>query len=104
MGGRRVATAVHSEAVAPDSVWEIVLLMVILKIPIVYLCTVIYYAVRAEPRPEEGASVIAKLGPDEGGGGLRRRRRTPRLRPHGGPSRTYARTARAAAHARAGRR
>ena len=30
---------------APDSVWEIVFLMVILKIPIVYLCTVVYYAI-----------------------------------------------------------
>ena len=39
---------------APDSVWEIVFLMVILKIPIVYLCSVVYYAIKAEPRPEPG--------------------------------------------------
>ena len=36
---------------APDSVWEIVFLMVILKIPMVYLCTVVYYAIKAEPKP-----------------------------------------------------
>ena len=41
---------------ARHSVWEIVFLMLILKIPIVYLGVVIYYAVKAEPRPEEGAA------------------------------------------------
>jgi hypothetical protein len=76
---------------APDSVWEIVFLMVILKIPIVYLCVVIYYAIKAEPRPEEGAEVTAELGPDEDGGS-RRRRRLPRFpRPHGSPERRYPR-------------
>jgi hypothetical protein len=75
---------------APDSIWEIVFLMVILKIPIVYLGFVIYYAIKAEPKPEEGAAVTAPLGPDEGGP---RRRRLPRFpRPHGGPTRTYPRT------------
>ena len=49
----------------PDSVWEIVFLMVILKIPIVYLCTVVYYAIKAEPRPEAGAGVTARIGPED---------------------------------------
>ena len=76
---------------APDSVWEIVFLMVILKIPIVYLCFVIWYAIKAEPRPEAGASVTAQLGPEDGSGP--RRRRLPRLpRPHGAPTRRYPRT------------
>jgi len=44
------------------SVWELVFLMVILKIPIVYLGTVVVYAIRAEPHPEEGAAVTARLG------------------------------------------
>ena len=39
------------------SVLEIVFLMVILKIPIVYLCGVVYYAIKAGPKPEAGASV-----------------------------------------------
>ncbi|HEY2074527.1 MAG TPA: hypothetical protein VGG88_13195 [Gaiellaceae bacterium] len=79
----------------PDTIWEIVFLMVILKIPVVYLCTVVYYAIKAEPRPEEGAAVTAKIGPDDAGPGWRRSRSRPR-RPRGGPARTYPRTARAA--------
>jgi len=79
--------------VAPDSVWEIVFLMVILKIPIAYLCVVVYYAIKAEPRPEEGAAVTAKIGPDEPGPGWSWRLRPRRQpRPHGGPTRTYPRT------------
>jgi len=77
---------------APDSVWEIVFLMVILKIPIVYLCCIIYWAIKAEPKPEEGAAVTVEAGP-EGGGGSPRRRRLPRFpRPHGSPTRRYPRT------------
>ena len=84
---------------APDSIWEIVFLMVILKIPIAYLCFVVYYAIKAEPKPEAGAGVTAQAGPDDGSGGLRRRvARRPR-RPHGGPARSYPRTARARAYA-----
>jgi hypothetical protein len=84
----------------PDTVWEIVFLMVILKIPIVYLCTVVYYAVKAEPKPEEGAAVTARIGPDDSGPGRGRRRSGIRpRRPHGGPARSYSRTARARAYA-----
>jgi hypothetical protein len=79
----------------PDSIWEIVFLMVILKIPIVYLCSVVYYAIKAEPKPEDGAAVTARIGPDDSGPEWRRPIRRPR-RPHGGPARTYPRTARAA--------
>jgi hypothetical protein len=83
---------------APDSIWEIVFLMVILKIPIVYLCFVVYYAIKAEPKPEAGAGVTAQIGPEDGGGPRRRRNpfaRSP-LRPHGGPTRTAPRTPRTA--------
>jgi hypothetical protein len=79
----------------PDTVWELVFLMVILKIPIAYLCSVVYYAIKAEPKPEEGAGVTAQTGPDDGSGPRRRFRSRPR-RPRGGPVRTYPRTARAA--------
>lgn len=71
---------------ATGSVWEIVFLMVILKIPMVYLCAVVYWAIKAEPRPEEGAVVTAAAGPEAGGGSATRRRRFPRP-PHGRPSR-----------------
>jgi hypothetical protein len=87
------------------SVWELVFLMVILKIPIVYLCFVVYYAIKATPRPEEGAAVTARLGPDSPPGSRRLRPRPFRPRPHGGPVRTYPRTPRtAAAQAEADRR
>ena len=74
------------------SVWELVFLMVILKIPIVYLCTVVYYAIRAEPNPEEGAAVGVQVGqPDAGSGWSRGRPRRPRSGPHGSPTRTVRR-------------
>jgi hypothetical protein len=76
---------------APDSVWEIVFLMVILKIPIVYLCAVIYYAIKAEPRPGEDAGSTASFGPTDEGGGPRRRRLPRFPRPHGSPTRRYPR-------------
>lgn len=90
---------------APDSVWEIVFLMVILKIPIVYLCVVVWYAVKAKPDPRRGDALGVLSGPDEPWPGRGHgRRRTPRrpLRPHGGPARAYARSPRVAV-ARAGR-
>jgi hypothetical protein len=39
-------------------VWEFVFMMVILKIPIVYLCFVVWWAVKAEPRPPAEAALI----------------------------------------------
>jgi hypothetical protein len=84
----------------PDTLWEIVFLMVILKIPIVYLCSVIWYAIKAEPKPEEGAAVSVQVGPDDSGPGMRRRRARVRpRRPHGGPARSYPRTAHVGAYA-----
>jgi len=80
----------------PDTIWELVFLMVILKIPIVYLCSVVYYAIKAEPRGEEGAAVPARIGPEDSGPEWRRRLHHRPRRPHGGPARTYPRTAKAA--------
>ena len=37
------------------SAWEAIFMLVVLKIPIVYLGIVVWWAVRAEPRPLEGA-------------------------------------------------
>jgi len=90
--------------VAPDSIFEIVFLMVILKIPIVYLCSVIWYAIRAKPERGYGTPVSARTDPDDPGPGRGRRRRSrrPPSRPHGGPGRLYPRTPRTAL-ARAGR-
>ena len=101
----RAASTVHVRAaggpgriahLSRHSVWELVFLMVILKIPIVYLGMVVVYAIRAEPTPEEGAVVTVGLGSDDSGSGRAPGSRPRRFRPHGGPSRTYARSPRAA--------
>ena len=44
-------------------IWELVFMLVILKIPVVYLCAVVWWAIKAEPRPLEGAGTVASLGP-----------------------------------------
>jgi hypothetical protein len=38
-------------------------MLVILKIPVVYLCAVVWWAIRAEPLPPEGAARLAPLAP-----------------------------------------
>lgn len=38
-------------------------MLVVLKIPVVYLCAVVWWAIRAEPRPLESAGRVAPLGP-----------------------------------------
>jgi hypothetical protein len=94
------------EAVAgPDTLWELVFLMVILKIPIAYLCYVVWYAIKAKPNRGHGGGAPVRETPDwpTPSHDRFRRRHGPRpLRPHGGPVRAYARSSRAA-YARAGR-
>ncbi len=53
-------------------------MLVILKIPVVYLCAVVWWAIRAEPQPLEGAVRLAPLplGPE-----CDWRRRNPRRGP-----------------------
>ena len=43
-------------------VWEVVFMLVLLKIPLVYLCMVVWWAIRAEPREEQ--PVVAVPVPD----------------------------------------
>jgi hypothetical protein len=83
-------------------VWELIFLMFILKIPIVYLCWVVWWAIKAEPKPEEEEPVRVIV-PHGSPPPHRPRRRGPLVpvRPHGGPARRYARSGRvAAAYAR----
>jgi hypothetical protein len=40
------------------AVWELIVFMVLLKIPIVYLCAVVWYSIRAQPLPPAGASLV----------------------------------------------
>src|SRR2546423_13979687 len=72
-------------------------MIVILKIPIVYLCLVVWWAVRSEPEPLEPALLPAALPEDPSGRGWRFRPDRPRRRgPRGGPTRSYTPTAPAA--------
>ena len=63
--------------------WELVFMLVILKIPIVYLCVVVWWAIKAEPSPPELAELTVVADTPPAGGPPRRRpaRRRP-LRPH----------------------
>jgi hypothetical protein len=76
-------------------VWEFLFLMLIMKLPIAYLCWVVYWAVKAEPRPPEPAVLRVATEPDpRAPWRLPPRQHSRRRGPHGAPSRGYARTAR----------
>ena len=80
-------------------VWELVFMMLVLKIPIVYLCLVVYWAVKAEPTPPEPARTrVAEPEPPEPHSPWTRttRGRGPRRGPRRGPQRTPTRARRAA--------
>ena len=65
-------------------VWEIVFMLVILKIPIVYLCVVVWWAIKAEPLPPDlPEPAVVPDTPPPGGSSQRQRagRRRP-IRPH----------------------
>lgn len=64
-----------------ERMWELIFMMLILKIPIVYLCVVVWWAIRAEPKPPEFAMLPARVEPSEPCPWRRPRR------PVGGPSR-----------------
>lgn len=72
-----------------DSVWEAIFLLVVLKIPMIYLLVVVWYAVRAEPEPAAGggdeSGVLAPLTPCDWDDWKRRRSRPYGFRPR--PSR-----------------
>jgi len=78
-----------------DSVWEAIFMLVILKIPLVYLGIVLWWAIRPVPGPPHGgeeAGVLAPLAPC--GWNEWRRRRSPRPAP--GPIRPVPRSTRTA--------
>lgn len=80
-------------------VWEAIFLLLILKIPLVYLGYIVWWAVRSkpDPLPPETALKIVGFDPEPGSPlGRRFERRGPRVPhrgPHGAPRRTYARRA-----------
>lgn len=60
--------------------WEIIFMLLLLKIPIVYLCVIVWWAIKSEPSPPDlaGVAVVADTPPV---GGSPTRRRTGRRRP-----------------------
>jgi hypothetical protein len=73
---------------------EILFMMVVLKLPIVYLAAVVYWAVRAEPRDYEAARLPVTTHPPPQPPSRRWNSRGPRRRgPHGSPTRREARRA-----------
>jgi hypothetical protein len=67
--------------------WELIFMMLILKIPIVYLILVVYWAVKSEPKPPEPAALVPAR-PDtepERPSPWVARRRPPRRPSRGGP-------------------
>ena len=74
-------------------------MLVILKIPVVYLCAVVWWAIKAEPQPFEGAARLAPLPPAPSCDWRRRRSRVLRRGPllRGGRGGRPARVARARA-------
>jgi hypothetical protein len=67
--------------------WELIFLMLVLKIPIVYLCCVVYWAIKAEPKPLEGALLpaVPEPTPEPPPCPWQRRRVRPRLPHPSGP-------------------
>ena len=89
--------SLHSASV----VWELVFMLVILKIPVVYLCAVVWYAIRAEPELEGGQTDgFGETAPKPWRpwvywrGPTTRRPRPRRGGPHGTGARTYDRALR----------
>jgi len=64
--------------------WEIVFMLLILKIPIVYLCVVIWWAINAEPSPPDRAGLTVMSDTPPRGGSPRHQRGDRRrpVRPH----------------------
>lgn len=75
-------------------------MLLLLKIPVIYLCAVVWWAVRAQPRPADGAAVAVSLERPPACGW---RRRTHRPR-GGNPRRRPSSPVRPIAYARAGGR
>jgi hypothetical protein len=71
--------------------WELIFMMLVLKIPLVYLCWVVWWAIRAEPEVgADGGSEGVNWKPWERPAGPRPRRGGP----HGSRSRRTGRVAR----------
>ncbi len=83
-------------------VWEIVFMLLVLKIPVVYLCVVVWYAIGDEPRPAEPVGVVAVTDtPSPDHGAQWAKSRAPRRLNPSGPPRRPGRAPRVATSTRA---
>jgi hypothetical protein len=73
---------------------ELIFMMLVLKIPVIYLGVVCWWAIKAEPRPLEPA-LLPAIVPEPGAPWMSPAHRPRRGGPHGGPDRRYARVHRA---------
>jgi hypothetical protein len=82
--------------------WELIWMLVILKIPVIYLCLVVWWAIRSEPKPLEPALLPAPIDPEPHPSWQPSRGDPRRIErgPHGAPTR---RPGRQVARARAQR-
>lgn len=79
------------------TVWEAIFMLLVLKIPLIYLSVVVWYAVRAEPEPAAGGDEVGVLAPLTPCGWDDWKRRRPR--PNGLRPRTPGPRLRARVHA-----
>jgi hypothetical protein len=83
-------------------VWEAVFMLVLLKIPIVYLALVVWWAIKAEPRDQRPAALVSVSDTPPSGPGwssgdrVRSTGRDPRTPTRSGPRRSRAAGARTA--------
>jgi hypothetical protein len=69
------------------SAWEAIFMLVVLKIPMVYLAVVVWWAVRSEPEVGGGGDEVRVLTPLTPCGWDDWKRRRPQPPPRGGPLR-----------------
>ncbi|MGH3127308.1 MAG: hypothetical protein ACRDPX_05265 [Gaiellaceae bacterium] len=69
------------------SAWEAIFMLVVLKIPMIYLATVVWWAVRAEPQVAGGGEEVGVLAPLHPCGWSDWKRRRPRRPGPGRPGR-----------------
>jgi hypothetical protein len=67
--------------------WELIFMMLVLKLPILYLIGVVWWAVRATPDPYEPAALVPAEPESPSGPCPWRARRRPPIRPRGGRDR-----------------
>jgi hypothetical protein len=83
-GAEREERRASGVAYTAPIVWEAIFLLVVLKVPVVYLGWVVWWAIRAVPEPPRGEDLATVVPDPEPAGPFPRPRRLPGPRPHRG--------------------